>query len=121
MNGKSESIGSKMSETNDVTTAVKAAASLSDEERYQYYIPQLKTQTEKMTDEWLDLDIHLFEGKLTSNLQLPRGHCPAAQSRRSRSRSGSRASWPLDLPEVGVGGYRRSRVEAFARYIELVF
>ena len=30
MNGKSESMGSSTSETNDVTTAVKAAASLND-------------------------------------------------------------------------------------------
>ena len=118
MNGKSESIGSKMSETNDVTTAVKAAASL---ERYQYYLPQPKTQTDKMMDECFEFGYSCIRRELTSNLQLPRGHCPAAQSRRSRSRSGSRASWPFDLPEAGVGEYHRSRVEAFARYIELVF
>lgn len=58
---------------------------------------------------------------LTSTLQLPRERCLAAQSPRSRSRSGLRVSWPCVLPEAGVGACRLFRVLAYLRYEEGVY
>ncbi len=48
MKGRSESIGSSTSETKDVTTAVKAAASLSDGKECQSVFGRKRTRTEDM-------------------------------------------------------------------------
>lgn len=58
------------------------------------------------------------EERLTSDLQLPRGRCLAARSRRSRSRSGVRAFWLFGRLGAGFGGCRRFRVEAFPQFLE---
>ena len=119
MNGNSERIGRSTSETNEVTTAVNAAASLSDEKQHQYQRRSDRNCVNGKTKS-SSLSTVSNQRRLTSNLQLPQGRCLRARNRRSRSRSGWLASWPSALPEAGVGACRQFQVEAFLRMLQRV-